>query len=944
MLKLFATALLAIVSWSAMGQDSLRIVYNQYVQAKGREKTNLANILCRQLKEKDEIDSLYHFDERGKKNKMDFIILKSMGTHYMILHEPDSALFFSKKAIAIYKPGLCDDEYTDCLNNISIICQRTGRFYEALSAQKECYQYDIKNGDPECLSSSTNNLAAIYLATRQFSAAREFILKSIEIERKLNREDRLAIRYGTASEIFLNLDSIDESLEYAEMAYELDKKGGRTEKMAIRMSQKASALIKMNKLKEARSNIEKALDILEKSNNIQSQAICHNQLGNICLQESQDGQAAAHFRKAISLAKQLRNRLTERTAQKGLAQALKKTNPAEALLCMERYTEISDSIYKEETSSELNQFHSIYRMQELNEKNIMLNNKNETQRRHLIYATVIGILVFLLLVSLIAFLYNLLHTRNVSNSLLKKMEDMRLDFFTKITHEFRTPLTIISGVSEHIAQGKSKSMQETQHLAEMIQRNAQQLSQLTNQLLDISKLKATINEPNWRHGDLVAYTRMIIETFHQLAFQKDITLNYRHLTEEKHIIDFVPDYYNKIIYNLLSNSIKYTPQGGNVSITTEIKGDKLILKVNDTGIGIPKDDMEHIFEEYYVGRVTNSSISTGVGLSLVKQICDSVHGSIQIESEEGKGTTVNVSLPTVCPQGKASPLFEIMTTASPYSPSMTGITEAKRSIPDDNNEKPKILIVEDNEDVSRFISLLTQEHYQPIFAGNGEEGLEKARETVPDLIVSDLMMPKMNGIELCQEIRKDEMLSHIPFIIITANPDDSKRLTGLDSGADSYLLKPFNVEELIILIKRLIEQRKNMREHFSKAVEEGKEEKEVEQLSQIDNEFLHKLEECIYQQIAIGNTDVESIASKMCVSSKQLRRKIYALTNMTTVAYMLHVRLLRAKKLLKSEPQMSISEISLKCGFEDSGYFTKTFKQHYGVTPSVYRKERKKAD
>lgn len=941
MTRILITALFLLTTWSStIAQDSIRIMYDQFSLAKGKERIRLANLLTAKMKEKGETDTLFHF--YGKDKTVDFIILKSMADHYDALQIPDSALAFCKRATAVHPEGLCEEELADCLNNISMICQRTGRFLEALAAQKQCYEYDIKSGNPEFLSSSTNNLASLYLATRQFTAAKETILKSIEIECKLNRDDRLAIRYGLASEIFLNMDSLDEALRYAQMAYNLDKEGERTGKMAIRMSQMAAVLIKMNRLEEARANIEKALPLLHQFQNLNSEAISHNQLGQIYLQESKDAQAAEQFRTATALAKKIGNPLIEMNAQKGLSQALKDTNPTAAFLCLERYTELSDSIYKEESASQINQFHSINKAQELKENNIILNNKNESQRRYLRYVIVISILTVLLLASFIAILYHLLRARNMANSMMKKIEDMRLDFFTKVTHEFRTPLTIINGLSEIIANGKTETAQETQHTAQMILRNGQQLHQLTNQLLDISKLRTTINEPRWRHGNIVIYTKMIIETFSQMAFQKGVALHYNHLSDDRTEIDFVPDFHNKIVYNLLSNGLKYTSQGGTITMTTEIEGDKMILKVSDTGDGIAEEDLPHIFEEYYIGSHSDMSISTGVGLALVKQICDAVHGTIHVDSHKDEGSTFTLTLPAVCPHGEASPHFETGSSESPYS-----IIKPKRKLdmkPAENPDLPKILIVEDNEDVSQFISLLTKDKYQLIYASNGADGLKKAQETIPDLIVSDLMMPEMNGIELCREIRNDEMLSHIPFIIITANPDINERMKGLDCGADSYLLKPFNVDELIIRIKRLIEQREHMRKLFSKAIQEGKEEDNTMQMTPADQHFLEKLDLCIQRQIETGNTDVETISSELCVSSKQLRRKIFALTNMTSVAYILHVKLSKAKHLLKSDPEMPIAEISLKCGFEDSGYFTKTFKQHYGTTPSAYRKGGKNAN
>ncbi len=546
------------------------------------------------------------------------------------------------------------------------------------------------------------------------------------------------------------------------------------------------------------------------------------------------------------------------------------------------------------------------------------------------------IILFITMIA-VGFLWYALRMKSRNQRMLRRMEKVRINFFTNVTHEFRTPLTVILGLSEQL-QKSGREDEEMQTALSTISRQGLNLLGLVNQLLEVSKVKSEVGEPEWRSGDVVAYMRMVVENYQAYSRQKRIELRFIP-SETVIIMDFVPEYFCKIVRNLLSNALKFTPKDGKVTVKMKKTDEELVIHVADTGCGIHAEDLPHIFDTFYQGASSRADIGTGLGLTLVRQMTECMSGHIKVESAEGKGTEFVITLP----------LKHGETIWEKWLPEKTaGDGTGILSHPDDrevptsdisageDSTLPSILIVEDNADVSYYIGGLLKDKYRLLYARDGEEGLEKAREYIPDLIITDLMMPEKNGYELCREVRASDILNHIPIIIITAKCGEGERVQGLDVGADAYLEKPFNADELNVRIVRLLEQRRILREKYSNAMYEGEE--QTVELSSADKNFLTRLNDAIY--LMMGNHDLNSemVADKMCVSLSQLNRKVKAITGFNSSGYILQMRLDKAKRLLTST-DTPIGDIALKCGFPEMSYFSRIFKQAFQMTPSQYRKK-----
>ncbi|WP_412102427.1 response regulator [Phocaeicola abscessus] len=537
--------------------------------------------------------------------------------------------------------------------------------------------------------------------------------------------------------------------------------------------------------------------------------------------------------------------------------------------------------------------------------------------------------VLLVLSGVLAIVLYTNRLRRRSHLALKRLPALRENFFTNITHEFRTPLTVILGLSHDLQDAGTEAVREN---ARTIERQGKGLLTLINQLLDISKIKSSVGNPDWCNGNITAHLTMIIETYRDYARSRNIDLYF--LAKEAVEMDFVPDYVSKVMNNLLSNAFKFTPEYGKISVSVWHEGNCLFLDVSDTGEGMDRETLCHIFEPFYQAETEARNIGTGVGLALVKQIIDAVEGSITVESAVGQGTTFHIHVPIH--HDSKRKVGGTMTGNAPLLP------ENETTLADSENDDSqcRLLVIEDNRDIAAYIGSLFADRYAVSYAANGKEGMEKALDLVPDLIITDLMMPGMDGLEVCRQVRGNEIVNHIPIIVVTAKITEEERIKGLEAGADAYLSKPFSADELRTRVEKLLDGRRLLREKFAQMMttHQDDEKEVIPQRSAADLRFLAKVSDVIYLQLNRGKeVEVSQIASAICMGGRQFYRKINALTNDTPTVYIQRVKIKKAKSLLDGDAQMSFGEIADRCGFNDYSNFVRTFKNAYGVTPTEYR-------
>ncbi|MEE9463237.1 MAG: response regulator [Bacteroidales bacterium] len=535
------------------------------------------------------------------------------------------------------------------------------------------------------------------------------------------------------------------------------------------------------------------------------------------------------------------------------------------------------------------------------------------------------------------------------NLQIMEMDQMKTRFFSNVSHEFRTPLTLIIGPLEDIL-SKEELTEKNRVAMERMHRNAIRLLGLINQLLDLSKLDAGSMKLKMSESDIMRFSRLIISSFQPLADRKNIQYNIN-IPEKEYITYFDQDKIEKILTNLLSNAFKYTPEEGEVNCQVKIESrgrnkgqDFMNIRISDSGPGIPIEMVDKIFDRFYQveGSWQHSSGGTGIGLSLTRKLVGLQHGQIKVESAEGKGSTFTI----VIPLGKEHldkheflirEKEDIEDAGIVNVVIASGAYENRQTEEDDIEEKdgkPRILVVEDSEDVRAHLLDNLEDQFKMQEAEDGEEGLSLATDTIPDIIITDLMMPRMDGVELCKKLKTDERTSHIPVIMLTAKATVESRIEGLETGADAYMTKPFNMQELQTRLKSLIEQRKILRERFSKETDLGPSDIAV---TSVDEKFLNKAIQIIEDNLGDCDFDVTAMTGEIGMSRMQLFRKLKALTNQTPSEFIRTIRLKRGAQLLKKNFG-NVAEITYEVGFNNLSYFAKCFRELYGVSPSEYIK------
>lgn len=527
---------------------------------------------------------------------------------------------------------------------------------------------------------------------------------------------------------------------------------------------------------------------------------------------------------------------------------------------------------------------------------------------------------------------------------VKEIDAIKSKFFANISHEFRTPLSLILGPINQSLEAipSSEELVENTEIPvkgkylKVMKRNALRLKTLIDQILDLSKLDQREMALEMQTGDIIQFIRVIVFSFESLADRKHIRLR-THFPSTIENAVFDQDKLEKILTNLLSNAFKFTPEHGEVSVQLEDTRQELKIRIADSGVGMKAADAAQVFDRFYQVEGTYEQ-GSGIGLSLVKELVELHRGQISVDTVEGRGTTFKLVLPYL--ESSFHP-HEIISLPKPLiRPSLqvedlVVLQEEELTTQNDLcKDAPLLLIVEDNPDLRQYVADQLKPSYRILLAKNGKEGQQLAEQYLPELIISDLMMPQMNGLELCNAIKKEVKTSHIPFILLTAKADQEAKIKGLRTGADDYLTKPFDGLELVLRVKNILEQRQRWREKmaaqlpFLPTIDSG--------LSSMDEQFVQAVIAEIEKNIDNEYFSVEDLASAVGFSRSQLSRKLKGLSNKTPNQLIREIRLTKAQQLLEQKVA-TVSEIAFQVGYSNLSYFSKSYKEAFGVSPSEVR-------
>ncbi|WP_436516036.1 hybrid sensor histidine kinase/response regulator transcription factor [Ekhidna sp. To15] len=803
----------------------------------------------------------------------------------------------------------------------------------------EHYQISLRMGDDGIQKVSLINIAITYASLDQLEKAREYYQQAIEKQGDNSNPNHLAFIYKNLGIVEKKSGNFDEALAMFNKALAINQNLSNDYQISDLFYSIGNLYFDQKKYNDALIEYQKSLEIREQIQHQVGRCFSLIAMGMTYQELNQHDKAISLLLEADMLA----GEINMVTAKNDISQILSNIYASvedykkayEYQVAFKQFSDSLKTIRNEEKIAELEEkYQNEQKQQEIdllsaeNEISSLQIQRQESLRNYLLLGAV-------LLITLLGVIYNQYKIKARANNRLKDLDHLKTSFFTNISHEFRTPLSLILSpvqklLSENPPTGTRKDLG-------LIQKNATRLLELTNQIMDLSKLEAGKLTLDVRHGNLKEFLEILTASFESLALAKkiDFTISLDNLPEQAY---FDEDKLQKILTNLLSNAFKFTPANGSVElIVYSKKEDEVSISIKDSGPGIAPAELKEIFERFHQSKsIDSNTTGTGIGLALTKELSTLHHGKIDVQSKTSEGSTFTFSFPI---SRAAYATFEIVTDQ-----------ESEFSLPDnakanwvdnqpangsEDEGKPIALIVEDNPDLRTHIRHLLESTYQIEESINGKEGIASAIKHVPDIIISDLMMPEADGLELCKTVKLSEKTSHIPVILLTAKADRDTKIHGLTTGADEYLTKPFDNDELLVRVKNLIESRTKLKQKFSQTLKLEPSQIEV---TSPDEAFIRKAMETVNKYLADEAFNVESFQKEMAMSRMQLHRKLKALTNFSASEFIRDLRLQRASTLL-SNGHMNVAETAYSCGFNSLSYFTECFKEKYGATPSKFTKK-----
>ena len=565
---------------------------------------------------------------------------------------------------------------------------------------------------------------------------------------------------------------------------------------------------------------------------------------------------------------------------------------------------------------------------------------------------VLFILFTATIVYVLFYIYRLRHRVDME----QQLANIKLRFFTDISHELRTPLTLISSPVTEVLENEPLSPSAREHLT-LVHQNTERMLRLMNQILDFRKIQNQKMKLLIEETDLVPLLQKVMNSFRLIAEEKHI--NYRLHTKVESVYSWVDrDKFEKIFFNLLSNAFKYTPADKSITVSISTKEKAVEIEVADEGIGIAAEKQHSLFQRFE--SLVKQNIlqpSSGIGLSLVKEMVEMHHGTIEVDSQPGTGSRFTVILPlqkeVFEEDGQVEFILNDSLDSTPHpADSMQAIDETEEKEEQErNSDNFSILVVEDNEELKAFLRNILSENYTVITASNGEEGLQRAADNLPDLIISDVMMPVMDGLEMVRLIKENNNICHIPIIVLSAKASLDDRIAGLEQGIDDYITKPFSATYLKTRIASLLRQRKALQEIYMNKLMEGKNSSSAApvadsltpsqpQITPYDEQFMEKVMEFMEEQMDNAELTIDEFAEKLMLSRTIFYRKLKSIIGLTPVDFIREIRIKRAVQLIDSS-EYNFSQVAYMTGFNDPKYFSKCFKKVIGITPSEYKEKKK---
>ncbi|MCB9168858.1 MAG: tetratricopeptide repeat protein [Flavobacteriales bacterium] len=894
----------------------------------------------------------------------------------------DSAIVLIEQCISIRRSLGQLSHLAGLQSNLGNMYADQGDLDKAIAAYEESLDLGRQLGDSVLMASNLTNIGIAYQDLGLVGKASENLYRAIELRKAMNDEGGLAKAYAPLADVYVFLGDTAGALDLREKAAAIYEKLGDDRSLGVVYESLASTQASIGHIDEAIRLSTLSLDLLTRVGDVRSMSNSSRGLGLFLLETGRTEEAIMHLERSVAIddsagydgllvhalnalargrlaqgrsadAEKLYQRAlgqatalgivdAKSTAARGLHALYKEQGRFREALAMNELAEETAASIKDEAlvrAALRDQYAYTYRSKQAadslafaQERTIQAERLTNAQRTR---GFLLGGLVLLLAFG--AFAWDRYRTTRkqkaiieASASKLAELDELKNRFFTNISHEFRTPLTLILGPAERRKKALATTPdKDAEKDTDLILQNGQRLLALIDQILDLNKLEAGKLKSTIVQADAMAVVGHLYRSLYSLAEAKGVTMDMR-AEPETFLMDLDREKLTKVVHNLVSNAIKFTPAGGRLDLQLEADERRFRMRFTDTGIGIPPADLPHVFDRFYQSsRTPDDQMGTGVGLALTQELVRSLGGRISVESTLDVGSTFTVELPATRNAAVVTvpdqPIAPAVVTQTPVLSENGEVDEA--------DERTLVLVVEDNADMAEHIAQSLGDAYRVAFAENGQLGVERAVELVPDIVVSDVMMPLKDGFALVAELKADERTSHIPVVLLTARSQVEDRISGLKRGADDYLSKPFHAEELQLRVGNLLALRDRWKARYAQGVP-------PEPVADVDiqpeDAFIQKVRELLESQLDNSELGANEIATALGLSRTQFFRKIKALTGESPANYIRHLRLVKAREMLR-DPAVRVSEVAYSVGFNDPQYFSRAYSKAFGAPPSEDR-------
>jgi signal transduction histidine kinase/CheY-like chemotaxis protein len=856
------------------------------------------------------------YAEKGNDRQMMITIKGRIGSVYVMLKENDSALYYINRTIDLSK------KFNDN-SNLALGHLEKGNFYIRDRKYEEALKNylivdSILNKEPvsndHILNAAWLNISSIYINLEYYERAEVYALKLLEIGKENISKENSMMAEITLGRIYLYRKEYHIAEEKFNLVLDYYTQIKNRYRQADLLFLLGVLNGEQNKIEEAKSYYHKALAIRKEINDVIGQNTVLQNLGNIYFRENNFIQSQKYYLETLDISRKINNLQDEVNSLWHLAEINFITqNFQEASRYYKEYNPLKDSLTKRMNFDKVTELETQYQTAQKEQEIAFLNTQNELavqkhKNQRTLYLSLMGLAALLGFV-----LYYSYRKRLQTAEKIKELDQLKTRFFSNISHEFRTPLTLIKSPLQGLQKSEIEPIKKQQ--LKLIDQNTNRLMQLVEQLLDLSKMEGNTAQFLFKNTSLHVFIENLIEPYSYQADEKNIDFQ-KNLTINSHgWID--QDVLEKILSNLMGNALKYTPDNHSITFNAQIEADHLKLEVKNTGVILKDRNLNKLFDRFYQEDI--NAPGAGIGLALTKELIIEMNGKITPRYANDE-LTFEVLLPIT--KEKLNIPNAVFVEEATKTSQLTQINQP--------TEKQLLLIVDDNPSVCAVIAELFKNDFQILKAYNGKDAFEIATSQIPDIIISDLMMPGIDGFALAKMLKENELTSFIPLVMLTAKTDDDTHLKALKLNADAFLNKPFNNEILFEKVNQLIESRKQLQERYSQELILIPQDFEVPDL---DKEFLEKVQKVMESQLSNSEFTADDMASQLAVSRMQLYRKLKSITGLSSLEYIKNYRLQTARVLLSSS-KLQVAEVAYSVGFNNAKYFSKCYKELFGMLPS----------